>query len=113
MKQIPPNGNWNRMESRVEYPKVETINGPKPLTAPLTVYADAIIKATSQTLISRNDSLICDALNFVQRTPVCPYLKRSVAITLSSCFRNHAVTGEFGTKKQQIPNKNVTNPARR
>ena len=38
MKQRPPRGNWNRMDSRVFQPKVLTIRGPKPLTAPFTVY---------------------------------------------------------------------------
>lgn len=33
-----PSGNWKRMLSRAEYPNVETMSGPKPETAPLTVY---------------------------------------------------------------------------
>jgi hypothetical protein len=33
----PPTGNWNKIESRVLYPKVETIKGPKPEIAPLIV----------------------------------------------------------------------------
>jgi hypothetical protein len=40
--QIPPTGNWNKMESRVLYPKVETIKGPKPEIAPLIVYLQVI-----------------------------------------------------------------------
>ncbi|KAK5630247.1 hypothetical protein RRF57_005962 [Xylaria bambusicola] len=35
--QIAPRGNWKRMDWRGEYPNVETIRGPKPDTAPLTV----------------------------------------------------------------------------
>jgi len=38
MSTMPPRGNCQRMESRVVHPKVETISGPKPDTAPLTVY---------------------------------------------------------------------------
>lgn len=113
MKQIPPSGNWKRMASRAEYPKVVTIKGPNPLTAPFTVYAEAIMIATSQTFISRNPSWIWERLNFVHRTPVCPYLKRSVAATRSSLVKNHAVTGEFGTAKQANPKRNVRDPANR
>lgn len=36
--QIAPRGNWNRMLSKDENPKVDTISGPNPETAPLTVY---------------------------------------------------------------------------
>jgi hypothetical protein len=35
---IPPRGNWKRILSKVEYPNVDTISGPKPDTAPFTVY---------------------------------------------------------------------------
>jgi hypothetical protein len=34
---IAPSGNWKMMLSRDEYPKVETIRGPKPVTAPFVV----------------------------------------------------------------------------
>jgi hypothetical protein len=34
----PPSGNWKRMLASVDQPKVLTIRGPKPDTAPLTVY---------------------------------------------------------------------------
>lgn len=37
IKNFAPRGNWNRIESEFECPKVETIRGAKPLTAPLTV----------------------------------------------------------------------------
>jgi hypothetical protein len=36
--QTAPTGNWNKIDSRVLYPKVETIRGPKPEIAPLMVY---------------------------------------------------------------------------
>jgi hypothetical protein len=36
--QTPPTGNWNKIESKVLYPNVETIKGPKPEIAPLIVY---------------------------------------------------------------------------
>src|SRR6478752_3791366 len=113
MKHSPPRGNWNRMEWRVLQPKVETMRGPKPLTAPLTVYADAIISATSQILTSRIASFSWELLNLVQRTPVCPCLKRSTAANRSSEVRNQADTGEFGMMKQNSPNKKVSDPARR
>ena len=38
MADSAPRGNWNRILSSVEYPNVDTIRGPKPVTAPLTVY---------------------------------------------------------------------------
>lgn len=59
MKTMAPRGNWNRIEASVDqlsyfwsgrtrrqlvnfgasaYPNVDTISGPKPATAPLTVY---------------------------------------------------------------------------
>lgn len=37
MRQIPPSGNWNKMESRVDHTKFDTIKGLKLLTALLTV----------------------------------------------------------------------------
>lgn len=37
MNVIPPTGNWKRMELRVEYPNVEIMSGPNPVTAPLAV----------------------------------------------------------------------------
>ena len=43
MKHSPPRGNWKRIDWRVFQPNVDTMRGPKPLTAPLTVYADAIM----------------------------------------------------------------------
>lgn len=38
MTQTPPTGNWNKIESSVLNPNVETIKGPKPEMAPLMVY---------------------------------------------------------------------------
>ena len=38
IRQMPPTGNWKRIESRVSNPKVDTISGPKPEMAPLMVY---------------------------------------------------------------------------
>lgn len=38
IRQRPPSGNWKRMLASVDQPKVLTIKGPKPDTAPLTVY---------------------------------------------------------------------------
>lgn len=89
--QIAPTGNWNRMESSVLYPKVETIRGPKPEMAPLIVYliaqefvrlggetdnnrgetyAEAIIRATRYSFTSVRHSLIWSPLIFWHRTPV-------------------------------------------
>ena len=97
MKQTPPSGNCKSMESSVDhlgstsservvvdtsrgtYPKVDTISGPNPDTAPLTVYlresadamskkrtayAAAIMSATSQILTSNAASRIWDPLSF-------------------------------------------------
>ncbi len=83
MKTTPPSGNCRSIESRVDqllysrsayrrsvklyaetHPNVDTMSGPNPLTAPLTVYAAAIISATSQILISPAASRICEPFNF-------------------------------------------------
>lgn len=113
IRQMPPSGNCQRIDSKVDQPKVLTISGPNPDTAPLIVYAAAIINVTNQTFGSRKLSLIWDHLNLVHRTPVCPYRSLSVATTLSSFFKNHALTGELGMAKHMIPNKNVKAPASR
>lgn len=80
MKTTPPSGNCRRIESRVVHPNVDTIRGPKPETAPLTVYlplstryslrrpeesyAAAIMNAISQILKSKNVSRIWVTFNF-------------------------------------------------
>lgn len=47
----PPSGNWNKMLSSDEYPKVEAIRGPNPDTAPLTVYLiRLVVSVNSRTL---------------------------------------------------------------
>lgn len=113
MTHSAPRGNCNNIDWRVLHPNVDTMRGPKPLTAPFMVYVDAIIKAISHTLTSVTASLTCDILNFVHRTPVCPWRSLSTAVNLSCGVRNHAETGELGITKQKHPKRRVSAPASR
>lgn len=112
-KQSAPSGNWKSIDCSVEYPNVLTIRGPKPLTAPLTVYAAAIMSAMIQILASKAASFICDGLRTWHRTPVWPFRRRSTAMMRSSGVRNQAETAELGIDRQTKPNRIVSAPARR
>lgn len=112
-KQIAPRGNCQRIDSSVDHPNVLTINGPKPDTAPLTVYADAMRTKTSQSLMSSADSRSWDFLIEWQRTPVAERRRRSMATRRSVGVRKKAVAGELGSRKHQMPKRRVRVPARR
>jgi hypothetical protein len=48
MKQSPPRGNWKRIEWRVDQPKVLTMSGPNPETAPFMVYLSISARSSNR-----------------------------------------------------------------